>query len=135
MVGEGDGEHGFSHGDEAGEEAGVVAAFGGDGGRFAGLGDGRLFNRQAAGRFDGGFEEDREAGRDAAKHAAVAVGLGGDAARLRAGNEIIVVRAPLHGDAAEADAVFDAEHGWQTEERFREIGFEFIEHRFSQTRR
>lgn len=49
-----------------------------DGRRFTLLIDRRLFDRQAAGRFDCGPQDDRQTGGDATEHAAVSVGCRGD---------------------------------------------------------
>ncbi len=140
MIRDHDRDHCFGHLDEAREQAWVVAAFGADGRRVAGLRDGFLFDGQAACRFDRGSQNDRQACRDAAEHAAVTIGRGGNAGMavvgmLRIGNETVVVFAAAHRDAAEADAVFDTEYRGQTEERFGEIGFNLIEDRFAQSRR
>src|SRR5690606_22898784 len=99
----------------------VVAAFGGDGRRFAGAGDGVLWLREGAGGFDRATEDDGHAGADAAEHAAVVVGLGGNFSRIRGfaalsprrGAEDVVVFRAAHGGAAEANAVLHAEHGGQ----------------------
>ena len=78
MIREHDGDHGLGDRNESRQETRIVPALGANLGRFALAGDGVLFARKTARRLHGGAEHDRHAGRDAAKHAAVAVGLGDD---------------------------------------------------------
>ena len=73
VIGENDGDHGFSHGYEARQQAGIVAALCPDRGWQAIASHGRLFFGQTAGRLDGGPQNDRHAGTDASEHSAVAV--------------------------------------------------------------
>ena len=73
VIGEDDGDHGFSHGDEARKQAGIVAAFGANRGWQAIASYGGLFFGETAGRLDGGSQNNRHAGPDASEHSAVAV--------------------------------------------------------------
>ena len=130
MVGEDEVGHGFDHGDGAGEDAGVVAAAGGEGGFFAGVVDGVLFDEDGGGGFEGNAEDDGFAIADAALDAATAVGAGADFAVLD--EELVVVVAPGHEGAFEAGADFEAFGGGETHHGFGEIGFEFVEDGFAE---
>ena len=73
VIGEDDGDHGFSHGDEARQQAGIVAALCADRGWQAIASHGGLFFGETAGRLDGGSQNNRHAGTDASEHSAVAI--------------------------------------------------------------
>lgn len=73
VIGEHDGDHGFSHGDKARQQARIVAALCADRRWQAIASYGCLFFGETAGRLYGSSQDDRHAGTDAAQHSTVAV--------------------------------------------------------------
>ena len=90
-------DHGLPHGHETRQKTGIVSAARADLGGLAGRRHGSLRLRQAARRLQGDPADDRFTAGDAAKHAAVAIGAGADAAILFADESIVVVAATSRG--------------------------------------